>query len=92
MALQKQKVSIPFISGVDTKRDEKQVEVGSLLSAENILFENPGKLKKRQGYVALPKYDISNNKLDSIHSISPAGSELTGVTADTFYAFSPREN
>jgi len=89
MALQKQKVSIPFISGVDTKRDEKQVEVGSLLSAENILFENPGKLKKRQGYVALPKYDISNNKLDSIHSISPAGSELTGVTADTFYAFSP---
>lgn len=88
MALQKQKVSIPFISGVDTKRDEKQIEVGSLLSAENILFENPGKLKKRPGYVALPKYDISNNKIDSIHSISPAGSELTGVTADTFYAFS----
>lgn len=88
MPLQKQKISIPFLAGVDTKRDDKQIQMGSLLSAENIIFENPGKIKKRTGHSIVPIYDISNNKLDSIHSISPAGSELTAVTGDSFYAFS----
>lgn len=88
MALGKQKISIPFIAGIDTKHDDKQMQPGNLLTAENVIFENPGKLKKCNGYKTITKYDINENKLDSIHSIAPANLELIGVTDKNLYAFS----
>ena len=52
MALQKQKISIPFLSTLDTKSDSKQLQPGSLITAENVTFDSPNQLKKRNGFIA----------------------------------------
>lgn len=50
MALVKQIVPVPFVGGVDTKTDEKQVVPGKLLLLENGIFTSPKQIKKRNGY------------------------------------------
>lgn len=52
MALQKQTLELPLISGIDTKTDPKQVKVGKLLVAENTTFVKPGRIQKREGFTA----------------------------------------
>lgn len=49
----KQAVAINFSSGVDTKTDPKQVQMGKFLELENTIFDKGGLLQKRNGYEAL---------------------------------------
>ncbi len=50
----KQAVPIPFAQGLDTKTDDKQVEIGKFLSLQNSVFQKGGLLQKRNGYGSLP--------------------------------------
>lgn len=86
--LQKQKIQIPFITGLDTKTDEKQLATGKLVTAENALFENKGKIRKRTGYKALSKHKVDGSLLSNIKSITPYYNELTCSADSNFYAFS----
>ena len=88
MALSKQKVQLSFTSGVDTKTDNKQLQLGVLETAENVAFENPGKIKKINGYESLPNYDVNDNKLMEVKSLASYTNELDALTHDKFYAYS----
>jgi len=48
--LQKQPIPIPFVHGLDTKTDPKQVTVGKFLSLQNSIFTTTGEMRKRDGY------------------------------------------
>lgn len=50
MALQKQKISVPLLTTLDTKGDPKQLAPGSALTLENVTFDSPNQLKKRHGF------------------------------------------
>lgn len=51
--IQKQPVPINFASGLDTKTDDKQVQLGKFLALKNTVFNKGGLLQKRNGYKAL---------------------------------------
>jgi len=53
MPLERQIISLPFVEGVDTKSDPKQVRPTKLLVLENGYFKSPGRILKRFGYNAL---------------------------------------
>src|SRR5216683_8295056 len=54
MTLQRQPVNMPFgHGGIDTKTNPIQIPLGKLLVLENATFVSPGKLSKRNGYLAL---------------------------------------
>jgi len=50
MPLDKVNVPVDFGQGLDTKTDEKLVEPGKLLRAENVVFKKGGTVSKRNGY------------------------------------------
>jgi hypothetical protein len=50
MALQKQTINIDFSSGVDTKTDVNQLEVGKFQSLVNSVFDTLKRLTKRNGF------------------------------------------
>lgn len=52
--LPKQAIPIPFAQGLDTKTDDKQVEIGKFLLLQNSVFQKGGLLQKRNGYGSLP--------------------------------------
>jgi len=62
MALNKKSVELPLIGGLDTKTDDKQIKVGKLLSAQNIVYKKPGKIEKRDGFQDLGKTIIDNGQ------------------------------
>ena len=92
MALQKQKIAMPFLNGIDTKSDDKQSQLGTLLSAENTIFEKPGKLLKRTGFEQITPYNISGEKIENIRSITSYFDELNIVTNSNFYTYSENIN
>lgn len=53
--IKQQAFPINFSQGIDTKTDEKQVQVGKFLSLVNSIFLKGGLLQKRNGFKALPK-------------------------------------
>lgn len=55
MPLQKANVALQLARGVDSKTDPKSVIPGKLLRLENGFFQNPGEIRKRYGYEALPR-------------------------------------
>lgn len=60
--IQKQNIPISFVSGVDTKTDPYQVQIGKMLSLQNSIFTKGGLLQKRNGYgslASLPSSDFT---------------------------------
>lgn len=59
MALNKAKIPISFSQGINTKVDEKQLQLGSFRSVENVVFDTLSKFRKRNGYdeIVLKKLD-----------------------------------
>ncbi len=53
MPLAHQRLEIPFISGIDTKTDDKSVVPPGLLQLRNADLSETGKIKKRRGYTQL---------------------------------------
>lgn len=84
MALQKQKFSVSFLQGVDTKSDDKQVVPIKLLELENGILTKTGKIIKRNGYGVL------GDKLVAGSAISTYQDEL--ITFDGTDAFSYSAN
>jgi hypothetical protein len=60
MALTKTPVSLNFAQGLDLKTDPNQVSIGKFLSYNNIVFDTPGQLKKRNGYPYLTELPNTN--------------------------------
>ncbi len=85
MALQKTSVPINFSKGIDTKSDDKQVQIGSFLSLENSVFTKQGLLQKRNGYKALtPLPDATSTKLTTFNdNLIAIGQNLQALSADT---------
>lgn len=52
--MSKQPVTINFAKGLDTKTDEKQVQLGNFLALTNTVFNKGGLLSKRNGFQQLP--------------------------------------
>jgi len=92
MALQKQKIPVPFSTGLDTKSDSKQLQIGKLVTAENVVFDNPGKLQKSKGYEEISNYALTGEKLDNLHSLSSYKNELLALTDTELYARSENIN
>jgi len=53
MALQRQTVALPFATGIDTKTDPKQVQMGKLLALQNGVYRTPKAVSKRYGTAKL---------------------------------------
>lgn len=51
MSIQQNTYALEISGGLDTKSDRKDVESPYLLAADNCIYEERGKLKKRNGYV-----------------------------------------
>lgn len=54
MALQTQRVSFPFVQGMDTKTDPKILPTGKLVDVRNADFSSVGSIKKRKKMISLP--------------------------------------
>jgi hypothetical protein len=73
MPLPKQTAQIPFVGGVDTKTDPKQVEPIKLLALENAHFDTLKQLSKRNGFNdSFTQVEFQNND-----TIAEAGSAFT---------------
>jgi len=88
MALKKMSLELPMTGGVDTKTDSKQVRVGKLLSAKNMVYTNPGEIQKREGFNS-----IGNTVLDDGSTITDGqgilvkGDELLICDKDNIYSY-----
>lgn len=88
VALTKQSVPITFESGMDTKTDTKQLDLGKMYQITNGVYTSPKKISKRNGYRALPKYDTNGIAVSDLQSLAVYGSELVSFTDTTLYSFS----
>ena len=92
--MQKQLVPIPFAGGLDTKTDPKQVAMGKLLQAQNVVFKQTGSLSRRWGYTAIPN---GIQGYGSIHlgggaSMTTYNNQLIVSDGDGFYPYSPAQS
>lgn len=83
-------VPILFAGGVDTKTDAKSVAINKLLTLENGVFENPGKIRKRNGYTSLGASIVSGGTITNPVNISSdlAKNTLLVTTQDFAYLYS----
>lgn len=88
--LSKQLVPIPFNKGIDTKSDDKNIASGQLLELENGVFTNPGKIRKRNGFVAKPRSAVGGN-VASGKGLSAFQNELVQFTGREMLGFSETE-
>ena len=89
MALQKQVVSVPFAKALDTKTDPKQVIIGKFLTLENGIFTSPGRIKKRNGYMALNKIiEGTSTQISSGSGLANFKNEVLLFTGTEAYSFS----
>lgn len=88
MALNKQKIAIPFAQGIDTKVDPKQRPIGTLEVLENAIFEEPGTLKKRNGYELVPTEVLGGSDLLTPKRLTTFKDELCLYSSRKFYSYS----
>jgi hypothetical protein len=62
MALYKQSKSLVFAQGVDTNIAPEVVPIGKLHSAQNVRFDQVGKISKKKGSTRFPITKEGNNK------------------------------
>ena len=91
MPLDKQKVALPIVDGIDTKGDEKTVLPTRFLALENVDFPNPGSIKKRNGYAALSNRTLDNSQITTGSALTSLKNELLQYSNDRLYSFSEGE-
>lgn len=89
MSLEKQNVPLSLAVGIDTKRDEKQLNVGSLYNAENIVYQTIDSFQKRNGYRQLTNEIVDGSTYTNPRSISYLNAELQLFTNNNLYSYSP---
>lgn len=92
MALQKQKVSIPLAEGINTKIDPNQRPIGTLENLENVVFDEPGRVKKRTGYDKLDTILLDDTLISDAQRISTYRDELVMFNNTNFFSFSEGTN
>lgn len=86
--LQKQSLPINFESGMDTKTDTKQLDLGKMYQLINGTYISPRKISKRSGYNALEKYDTNDVEVENLQSLAVFNNELVGFSDETLYSYS----
>lgn len=88
MPLQSQFIEMPLIKGLDTKTDPKQVPLGKLLEAENVVYNRPGRIEKRNGFSNLPQTIIdTGNNMDVGRAVDNYKEELIAFDTGNFYSY-----
>lgn len=93
--LQKQNVPVPFARGLDTKSDNKQVDLGQALVLENATFQTTGQIRKRYGNTGLSQSILGSGTLDNATSLYPyndglllaSGSNAAKANAGYMYGY-----
>ena len=83
MTIQKQNINIPFVNGLETKTDPKQVSIGKFLLLKNSVFDKQGLLKKRNGYGKIATIEGASNLATFNDSLLAIGTSLTGYNPDS---------
>lgn len=83
MPLQKQLLPIQIGAGIDTKTDDKKVLSTKLLTLENGIFTQPGKISKRDGYQSLPTAIVGGGSITSPLGLKTLGDELVVAATAT---------
>lgn len=86
--LQKQSLPINFAGGMNTKVDEKQLEIGQLYSVINGVYSSPKQIQKRNGYNAYPNYDVNNDPIPQPESLAAFNSELVAFGNERLLSYS----
>src|SRR5271163_105101 len=93
----KQVIAVPFAGGLDTMMDPKQVAMGKLLQAQNIVFKQTGAVSRRWGYSALGTGIIGGGSVANGNALVAFNNELLlfdGVKAQSYIpaesSWSPR--
>jgi len=81
MALEKKSVPISFQQGIDTKTDPKQVIIGKLLKADNVVFGESMAFNKRPGNELLAL-------LDNGKAVATFKDELVSFDGSSLYSYS----
>lgn len=87
MPLQKQLISAPFIGGVDTGTDPKQLQIGALSDLQNGQFIKKGLLSKRYGYDVLPTQIEGGGNITKAVAISTFNNQLNLFDGSRLYSF-----
>lgn len=84
MALQKQPIEIPFGSGLDTKTNPAQVQLGKFLELNNVVFNN-GALQKRNGMALLSTLpDTASTTLTTLNgNLLATGTQMRAYSEET---------
>lgn len=81
MALVKQEIPINFGKGLDTKTDDKQVQIGNFLALQNSVFDKQGGLTKRNGFPDITK--LPNSEQTTLTTLN----DNLLATGSNLYAF-----
>lgn len=87
MALLKQKLPIALSQGVNTKVDPKQRPIGTMNVLENVIFPEPGKLIKRNGYDMLSTDELTGT-ITNPKKLANFKDELCLYTDTNFFSYS----
>lgn len=88
MPLDVQPVPIPFLSGIDTKSDPKNGQLGTVVELENAVLTKRGGFGKRYGYTRLPTaIEASAGAITAARAISVFNDELVLYTGSTAYTY-----
>lgn len=88
MALQKQVIPIVFGQGIDTKTDSKQLKLGTLKSAKNVVYESIFAYRKRNGYDSIVLQDTVGVPIQKVKALTHYKDELNIFANDHFYSYS----
>ena len=91
MALDKQKIALPIVDGLDTKGDEKTILPTRFLELENVDFTSPGAISKRNGYEALPNKTLDGDKIETGSALTSLKDELLQYSNNRLFSFSEGE-
>jgi len=86
--LQKQSLPLSFQSGMDTKTDSKQLDLGTMYEIVNGVYTSPKKIEKRNGYNALSTYDSNDDALPTLQSLAVFNNGLVSFSDTALYSYS----
>lgn len=89
--LNKVKIPVSLGLGIDTKKDEKQLQ-GSLLSLQNAYIKKTGSLSKRYGYSPLSKEVLGRSSVTDAISLSKYDDEIILLANGAIYSYAPSSN
>lgn len=81
-------IAVPLLAGLDTKTDEKALQLGQLSNLENGVFERHGTIKKRSGYDILKDETTGNVEINNSKALASVNNELVLMDDHKLYSFS----